>query len=149
MRQWGGLVERSYRDDGVEMPPNPEEASAASVARAARARQAHSAAVAAAKPVPPVERPAPGVELANLVVTSIDIKVAGQVFDVILRAGAEHDTIRLTRDEAHRMLAALHARCRRSGWFDSRMPAWLEESGSPSGDARSTDSRSTDSRSAD
>ncbi len=121
IRQWATLVEKSYTDEGLSMP-SPQDDTAAT---AGRARSAHKAAVASAKPVAPVGRPAPGVETVNRTVSSIDLTVKPNRFDLVFKGAGAQDAVRLSRDEAHRMLAALCDRCRTNGWFNATLPGWL------------------------
>ena len=127
IEQWATLMERSYPDADAAAAADAEAQRARAAERARALRREHGSAVAVARgtKVEPVGRPAPGVELATCVLASIDLSVRADLVTLVLKAPGRTEPLKMSRQEAHRMLDALLARCRRSGWYDATLPHWL------------------------
>lgn len=136
---WAQLLERSVAADGdagedgradgdPEAAGGDGDAAHGASSRAARLKRAHAAAVTQSRALrlQPVERPAGGVALETVLLTTVELALNGDRFKVALKAPALEDRWTMTRGEAHAMLDALVARCRRSGWLEVSLPGWLD-----------------------
>lgn len=66
--------------------------------------------------------PASGV---SALLYSVDLSARGGRIRLVLRSAGHHQVIAVPRDDGHRLLAAFVSRCRRNGWLEARLPAWL------------------------
>ena len=70
-------------------------------------------------------------------VYSVDLAAQEGRIRLVLRSSGQRQAIVAPREDSHRLLAAFVSRCRRNGWLDARLPAWLEPEVAPqSGRAR-------------
>jgi hypothetical protein len=126
IEQWALLLERSLADaEAGGSPEDDERAKAAARARALARTHGRAVEQARAAKVAPVERPPAGVELVNCLLASVDLSAKGGTVRLALKAPGRTEPLAMSRDEAHRFLDALLARCRRSGWYDAKLPGWL------------------------
>jgi len=58
-------------------------------------------------------------------VFSVDLAVMEGRIRLVLRSSGQRQAIVAPREDSHRLLAAFVSRCRRNGWLDARLPAWL------------------------
>lgn len=74
--------------------------------------------------------PGPGV-----LVYSVDLGAREGRIRLVLHSSGQRQAIVAPREDSHRLLAAFVSRCRRNGWLQARLPAWLElASGGVSGE---------------
>lgn len=67
----------------------------------------------------------------GFLVYSAELTANSRVLRIILRSGGEKQAIEMPRTDAHRVLAALVARCRSNAWIDAFLPPWFREEGDP------------------
>ena len=68
-------------------------------------------------------------------VYSVDLGAKEGRIRLVLRSSGQRQAIVAPREDSHRLLAAFVSRCRRNGWLQARLPAWLESaSGGVSGE---------------
>lgn len=153
VREWAGLMERSLPpvhessaagagDDGAGEggASGLGRGGASAVASgtqaeslAERVLREHRAALTAPRPSPPdgdaagqgghEPPPPPG---ASALLFAVDLGVRAGRIRLVLRSAGHQQAIAVPRDDGHRLLAALVSRCRRNGWLEARLPAWLE-----------------------
>jgi hypothetical protein len=63
---------------------------------------------------------------ASALVYAVDLGAQGGRIRLVLRSAGREQAIVAPRDDSHRLLAAFVSRCRRNGWLEARLPAWLE-----------------------
>lgn len=132
--RWAEVLQRSLQAPAGGSTGESEEEAAARRSEALRREHVEVMAVAQSGKVPPVSRPAPGAELANTLLASVEISGGPRGLRLVLHSPGRSETLRMSRGEAHRLLHSLHARCSRSGWYASDAPGWLAET--PSADRR-------------
>lgn len=70
------------------------------------------------------EAPAP--PGAGVLVYSVDLGSKDGRIRLVLHSAGQRQAIVTAREDSHRLLAAFVSRCRRNGWLDARLPAWLD-----------------------
>lgn len=150
--EWAGLMERTLPEgegqpmateagDGAgpvpaRVGPGLESADAAPEDSYARVLAEHRAAMERPRAAPAAEQgvgaaagaaEAPVPAGVSALVYSVDLGSAGGRIRLVLRSAGEQQAIVVPRDDSHRLLAGFVSRCRRNGWLDVQLPAWLAE----------------------
>ncbi len=127
--RWAELLERTAPVNAEGKP----DADAAAVERQRRARHEHQVALASPSQGPQADEdnaaapPDPGT-----LVYSVELSANDSRLRLTLLSSGNRQAIAMPRADAHRMLAALVARCRHNGWVDTPLPAWFREDGDAS-----------------
>lgn len=153
VREWAGLMERSLPpahepsaagggEDGAgegdtsgfgHGRASAGDPGAQAESLAERVLREHRVALSAPRPAPPdgdaagqgedEPPPPPG---ASALLYAVDLGMRGGRIRLVLRSAGHQQAIAVPRDDGHRLLAAFVSRCRRNGWLEARLPAWLE-----------------------
>ena len=131
--RWADLLERT-----VALEAQPTDADSASLdaerRRAGALREHRAALESPAGARGQEEDEAPSARATGTLVYSLELSANGRSLRLSLLSGAQKQVIEMARTDAHRLLAALVARCRSNAWLEASLPRWFRDEGAlPSG----------------
>lgn len=125
--RWAEILERSFaesatgEDDGDALESHSAAASASLLAE-------HRSALDAPPPDAPEASDAtsPAPPGAGMLVYSVTLGTRGDRIRLMLHSSGQRQALESGREDSHRLLAAFVSRCRRNGWLETHLPAWLD-----------------------